>query len=53
MLKEAAESTKATDFGIKFILNAAPTFSGDVDVTLGGEFDDVELTVATVKAPTQ
>ena len=39
------------DMQIKFILNAAPTFSGDVDVTLGGEFDDVELTVATVKAP--
>ena len=39
------------DMTIKFILNAAPTFSGDVDVTLGGEFDDVELTVATVKAP--
>lgn len=39
------------DMQIKFILNAAPSFSGDVDVTLGGEFDDVELTVATVKAP--
>ena len=39
------------DMQIKFILNAAPTFSGDIDVTLGGEFDDVELTVATVKAP--
>ena len=36
---------------VEFTLNAAPTFSGDVDVTLGGEFDDVELTVATVKAP--
>ena len=44
------ESDK-TDMTIKFTLNAAPTFSGDVDVTLGGEFDDVELTVATVKAP--
>ena len=47
----AKESEKPTDFGINFLLNAAPTFSGDVDVTLGGEFDDVELTVATVKAP--
>ncbi len=45
------EESDATDMQIKFILNAAPTFSGDVDVTLGGEFDDVELTVATVKAP--
>ena len=36
---------------MKFLLNAAPTFEGDVAVTLGGEFDDVELTVATVKAP--
>ena len=36
---------------VKFILNAAPTFSGDVKVTLGGEFDDVELKVAEVKAP--
>ena len=36
---------------MKFLLNAAPTFSGDVKVTLGGEFDDVELKVATVKAP--
>lgn len=40
-----------TDMTIKFLLNAAPTFSGDVKVTLGGEFDDVELKVATVKAP--
>ena len=47
---KASESNK-TDMDIEFILNAAPTFSGDVDVTLGGEFDDVELTVATVKAP--
>ena len=45
-----AESDK-TDMTVKFILNAAPTFSGDVKVTLGGEFDDVELKVATVKAP--
>ena len=47
---ERAESD-ATDMTVEFTLNAAPTFSGDVDVTLGGEFDDVELTVATVKAP--
>lgn len=47
---EKAESD-ATDMSVKFILNAAPTFSGDVKVTLGGEFDDVELKVATVKAP--
>lgn len=45
------ESEKPTDFGIKFLLNAKPTFSGDVEVTLGGEFDDVTLKVATVKAP--
>ena len=45
------ESKKPTDFGVNFLLNAAPTFSGDVTVTLGGEFDDVELKVATVKAP--
>ena len=45
------EESDATDMKIKFILNAAPTFEGDVDVALGGEFDDVELTVATVKAP--
>ena len=45
-----AESDK-TDMTVKFILNAAPTFSGDVKVTLGGEFDDVELKVAEVKAP--
>ena len=44
------ESDK-TDLGIKFVLNAAPTFSGDVNVKLGGEFDDVTLKVATVKAP--
>lgn len=40
-----------TDMQIKFLINAAPTFEGDVAVTLGGEFDDVELKVATVKAP--
>ena len=45
------ESEDATDFGVNFLINAAPTFEGDVTVTLGGEFDDVELTVATVKAP--
>ncbi len=45
-----AESS-ATDMKVKFILNAAPTFSGDVKVKLGGEFDDVELKLATVKAP--
>lgn len=43
--------SKKTDFDVKFILNAAPTFSGDVNVTLGGQFDDVSLKVATVKAP--
>ena len=47
---EKAESDE-TDMQVKFLLNAAPTFSGDVKVTLGGEFDDVELKVATVKAP--
>ena len=46
-----SEESDATDMTIKFILNAAPTFSGDVKVTLGGEFDDVELKVAAVKAP--
>ncbi|MEA4973951.1 MAG: copper amine oxidase N-terminal domain-containing protein [Candidatus Metalachnospira sp.] len=40
-----------TDMTISFILNAAPTFTGDVDVTLGGQFDDTSFTVATVKAP--
>ena len=45
------DESNATDMEISFVLSAAPTFSGDVDVTLGGEFDDVELTVATVKAP--
>ncbi len=48
--KEVTSQIK-TDFDIKFILNAAPTFEGDVTCTLGGEFDDVELKVATVKAP--
>lgn len=47
---KGVESNK-TDMDIEFILNAAPTFEGDVKVTLGGEFDDVEFTVATVKAP--
>ena len=47
---EDGESDK-TDMEISFILSAAPTFEGDVNVTLGGEFDDVELKVATVKAP--
>ena len=45
------EESKKTDLDVKFILNAAPTFSGDVNVTLGGQFDDVSLKVATVKAP--
>ncbi len=49
--KPGDESVGKTDLGIKFVLNAAPTFSGDVKVTLGGEFDDVEFKVATVKAP--
>lgn len=49
--KGKTESKNSTDFGMKFLLNAAPTFSGDVTVTLGGEFDDVEFKVATVKAP--
>ncbi len=49
--KPGDESEGKTDLGIKFVLNAAPTFSGDVTVTLGGEFDDVEFKVATVKAP--
>ena len=44
------ESDK-TDLGIEFVINAAPTFSGDVNVKLGGEFDDVTFKVATVKAP--
>ena len=48
--KPGDESNK-TDLDIKFIINAAPTFSGDVNVTLGGQFDDVTLKVATVKAP--
>lgn len=45
------DESKKTDFDVKFILNAAPTFTGDVNVTLGGQFDDVTLKVATVKAP--
>ena len=45
------EESKKTDLDVKFILNAAPTFTGDVKVTLGGQFDDVSLKVATVKAP--
>ena len=45
------EESEATDMEISFILSAAPTFSGDVEVTLGGEFDDVSFKVATVKAP--
>ena len=49
--KSGEESTGKTDFNVKFILNAAPTFTGDVNVTLGGQFDDVTLKVATVKAP--
>ncbi len=47
---EDSESDE-TDLEIAFILSAAPTFEGDVTCTLGGEFDDVELKVATVKAP--
>ena len=42
---------RRTDFDVKFVLNAAPTFTGDVNVTLGGQFDDATLKVATVKAP--
>ena len=45
------EESKKTDLDVKFILNAAPTFTGDVNVKLGGQFDDVTLKVATVKAP--
>ena len=45
------DESKKTDFDVKFVLNAAPTFTGDVNVTLGGQFDDVTLKVATVKAP--
>lgn len=45
------EESKNTDLDVKFILNAAPTFTGDVNVKLGGQFDDVTLKVATVKAP--
>ena len=49
--KPGSESDAKADLGIKFIINAAPTFTGDVKVTLGGQFDDREFTVATVKAP--
>ena len=49
--KSEDSESKKTDFDVKFILNAAPTFTGDVNVTLGGQFDDVSLKVATVKAP--
>ena len=49
--KNKTSESKKTDLDVKFILNAAPTFSGDVNVTLGGQFDDVSLKVATVKAP--
>ena len=45
------EESDKTDLGIEFVINAAPTFSGDVNVKLGGEFDDVTFKVATVKAP--
>ena len=45
------DESKKTDLDVKFILNAAPTFTGDVNVKLGGQFDDVTLKVATVKAP--
>ncbi len=47
---ESYESEE-TDMEISFILSVAPWFEGDVEVTLGGEFDDVEFTVATVQAP--
>ncbi|MCD8036552.1 MAG: copper amine oxidase N-terminal domain-containing protein, partial [Clostridiales bacterium] len=46
-----SDESDAADFGIAFLINAAPTYEGDVTVVLGGEFDDVEFTVATVKAP--
>ena len=49
--KSEDSESKKTDLGVKFILNAAPTFTGDVKVTLGGQFDSREFTVATVKAP--
>lgn len=38
-----------TDFTISFVINASESYSGDVPVLLGGEFDNVSLTVATVK----
>ncbi|MCD8035865.1 MAG: hypothetical protein LUE88_00565, partial [Clostridiales bacterium] len=46
-----SKESEATDMEIAFILSASPSFEGDVTVTLGGEFDDVEFTVATVVAP--
>jgi len=49
--QKGTDESKKTDFSLKFILNAAPTFSGDVTVTLGGQFDDTSFKVATVKAP--
>ncbi len=49
--KDNTESTSKVDFSLKFVLNAAPTYSGDVEVKLGGEFDNVSFKVATVKAP--
>jgi len=48
--KGTSEGNKV-DMDLKFILNAAPSFSGDVTVTLGGQFDDTSFKVATVKAP--
>ncbi|MEA4974083.1 MAG: copper amine oxidase N-terminal domain-containing protein, partial [Candidatus Metalachnospira sp.] len=48
---KGAETTGKVDMSLKFILAAAPTFSGDVTVTLGGQFDDTSFKVATVKAP--
>ncbi|MCD8037149.1 MAG: copper amine oxidase N-terminal domain-containing protein [Clostridiales bacterium] len=45
------DESDETDMEISFILSAAPWFEGDVEVTLGGELDDVEFTVATVVAP--
>ncbi|MEA4973079.1 MAG: copper amine oxidase N-terminal domain-containing protein, partial [Candidatus Metalachnospira sp.] len=50
--KGASESSdNKVNMSLKFILNAAPTFSGDVTVTLGGQFDDTSFKVAKVKAP--
>ena len=39
-IKKNNEESKKTDLDVKFILNAAPTFTGDVNVVLGGQFDD-------------